>query len=152
MYVREIGKVADIKDKTAIIKIQRKSSCGSCTACGMKKDQNEILIPVANDLGARLGDWVELELKSISILKASTIAYVIPLIALIIGVVVGYALAEQLSQDTELYGAIGGIILTILSFVAIRVVDPLLNKKGDYTPKMISIINLSSKGEMEDGK
>lgn len=152
MYVREIGKVADIKDKTAIIKIQRKSSCGSCTACGMKKDQNEILIPVANDLGAKLGDWVELELKSISILKASTIAYVIPLIALIIGVVGGYALAEQLSQDTELYGAIGGIIFTILSFVAIRVVDPLFNKKGDYTPKMISIINLSSKGEMEDGK
>lgn len=150
--MREIGKVADIKDNTAIIKIQRRSSCGSCTACGMKKDQNEILIPVANDLGARLGDWVELELKSISILKASTIAYVIPLIALIIGVVVGYALAEQLSQDTELYGAIGGIILTILSFVAIRVVDPLLNKKGDYTLKMISIINLSSKGEMEDGK
>jgi sigma-E factor negative regulatory protein RseC len=152
MYVREIGKVADIKDNTAIIKIQRRSSCGSCTACGMRKDQNEILLPVSNDLGAKLGDWVELELQSISILKASTIVYVIPLIALILGVIGGYAIAEQLSRDTELYGAIGGILLTILSFVGIRVMDPLFNTKGDYSPRMVSIINLSSKGEIEDGK
>ena len=150
--MKEIGKVTDIKDKIATIKIKRSSSCGSCTACGMRKDQNEMSLTVSNDLGANLGDWVELELQSISVVKASAIVYMIPLIALILGVAGGYTLAGQLYGDAELYGALGGILLTVLSFIGIRAMDPIFNKKGDYSPKMISIINLSSKGEIEDGK
>lgn len=150
--MKELGKVTDIKDRVATVKIQRSSSCGSCTACGMAKNQDEMLLTVSNELGAKLGDWVELDLESVSILKASAIVYLIPLISLILGVAGGYALAGQFSGDAELYGAVGGILLTILSFIGIRAMDPVLNKKGEYSPKMVSIINSSSKGENTDGK
>lgn len=149
--MKEIGKITDIKDKVATVMIQRSSSCGSCNACGMGKNQDEMLLTVSNDLGANPGDWVELDLQSVSVLKASAIVYLIPLLALILGVAGGYALSKQFAGDSELYGALGGILLTILSFIGIRAMDPIFNKKGEYSPKMVSIINLSSKGENKDG-
>ncbi|NLI60532.1 MAG: SoxR reducing system RseC family protein [Clostridiales bacterium] len=150
--MREFGEITGIKDRIATVKIRRKSSCGSCTACGMKENQNEVMLEVSNDLDANLGDWVELELKSMSVLKASAIVYLIPLIGLILGVAGGYAIANQLSLDAELCGAVGGILVTVLSFIGIRAMDPILNKKGNYSPKMVTIINLSLKGENTDGK
>lgn len=150
--MREVGEVIDIKDRIATIKIKRTSSCGSCTACGMAKNQDEILLKVSNQLDANPGDLVELDLESMSVLKASAIVYIIPLLFLILGVAMGYWLAGRVSGNPELYGAIGGILLTILSFIGIKAVDPILNKKGEYIPKMVSIINSSMKGESSDGK
>jgi len=36
--------------------------------------------------------------------------------------------------------------------LGIRAMDPILRKNGDYSPKMISIVNLHSKGEIMDGE
>lgn len=107
---------------------------------------------MSNDLGAGLGDWVELDLEAVSLLKASAIVYLIPLIGLIIGVGLGYLLASKFSGNAELYGALGGILLTVLSFLGIKALDPVFSKKGEYSPKMISIINSYSKGENVDGQ
>lgn len=150
--MKEIGKVTQIDEGDATIIIQRSSSCASCNACSMGKNQNEMILKVSNELGATPGDWVELDLESISILKASAIAYIIPLIALLLGVAGGYGLAGKFSLNPEFLGALGGILLTALSFLGIKLMEPILNKKGDYSPKMISIINTSWKGEDRDGK
>ena len=64
-----------------------------------------------------------------SVLKALAIVYLIPLIGLILGVAGGYAIANQLSLDAELCGAVGGILVTVLSFIGIRAMDPILNKR-----------------------
>ncbi len=150
--MKEVGKITEINDKVATIRIQRKASCGSCTACGMGKNQDEMFLKVPNVLNAGLGDWVELDLEAVPIVKASIIMYLLPLVALILGVWLGYVLADKFSGNAELYGAVCGILLTILCFIGIKGLDPIFNKKGDYSPKMVSIINLYSKGENADGK
>lgn len=150
--MKEMGQIVHVESEVATVRIQRRASCGSCTACGMAKGQNEMYLKVANDLDAKLGDWVELDLKSVSFLKATTIIYLIPLISLIIGVIIGYFIAGFFSANAELYGAVGGISFTILSFLGIRVMDPRFSKSGEYSPKMVSIINFYPEGEIEDGK
>lgn len=152
MQMIEMGQIVSVEGSMATVKIRRGISCDSCTACGMAKDQSEISFRIANDLNAQIGDWVELELESKSLIKASLIVYLLPLIALILGVVGGYAIAGQFSGNPDLYGAIGGILFTALSFLGIRAMDPILRKNGDYSPKMISIVNLHSKGEIMDGE
>lgn len=152
VQMKEIGEITDVDRGVATVRIQRNPSCGSCTACGMGKNQKEMFLKVSNDLGAGLGDWVELDLEAVSLLKASAIVYLIPLIGLIIGVGLGYLLASKFSGNAELYGALGGILLTVLSFLGIKALDPVFSKKGEYSPKMISIINSYSKGENVDGQ
>ena len=152
MSMIEMGQIVNVEDSIATVKIRRGASCGSCTACGMAKDQSEISFRIVNDLNAQTGDWVELELESKSLIKATLIVYLLPLVALILGVVGGYALAGRLSGNPDLYGAIGGILFTVLSFLGIRALDPIIRRNGDYSPKMISIINLHSKGEIMDGE
>ena len=53
--MREFGEITGIKDRIATVKIRRKSSCGSCTACGMKENQNEVMLEVSNDQTLILG-------------------------------------------------------------------------------------------------
>ncbi|HZJ82232.1 MAG TPA: SoxR reducing system RseC family protein [Clostridia bacterium] len=139
--MKEIGEITQVKDTQATVKIKRNSSCGSCNACSMGQNEDEMFITVSNDLGANPGDWVELDLESLSVLKASAIVYLIPLFALILGVAAGYALARYVSGNAELYGALGGLLLMVISFFIIRAMEPALNEKGEYTPKMVSIVD-----------
>ena len=88
---------------------------------------------------ARLGDWVELELKSISILKASTIRYACTPIALIIGVVVGYALADNYPKILNYTEQLRYNTYNTRKYKGSR---PLLNKKGDYTQDDINYVCL----------
>lgn len=138
--MKEVGQVTQIQDTIATVRTQRNSSCGSCNACSMGQNQDEMFIKVLNELDAKPGDWVELDLESISILKISSIVYMIPLVALILGLIGGYTLAEYFSGNPELYGALGGLLATVLAFLGIRIAEPRFNKKKEYTPRMISIV------------
>lgn len=145
--MKEIGEITAIEGEFAVIKIQRSSYCNSCGACKLADQGDEMILTVPNSLAGQPGDLVELGLKSTSILKASVIIYLIPLISLIVGVVCGYAIAGKLGGNPELYGALTGVSFTILTFVGINILDPVFRKKGNYSPQIISIINKSAEGE-----
>lgn len=89
--MQELGQVVDIRDGKAHVKFTRSSACGRCQACGMLASQNEIVIEVPNELGASVGDMVAVSIRSKKALGASALAYVFPLIMLIVGVAVGLA-------------------------------------------------------------
>ena len=55
--------------------------------------------------------------------------------------VIGYLTGDILGIERQLWGAVTGILFTGLSFVLIRVIEPLLKKSNQFTPKMVSIIN-----------
>ncbi|NLJ40334.1 MAG: SoxR reducing system RseC family protein [Clostridiales bacterium] len=150
--MKEFGQVTDIDNRVATVKIRRNANCGSCTACGMGKDQNEKTFTINNDLGATPGDWVELDLDSGSLLKASAIVYLVPLLSLILGVVAGYILARHYFANAELFGALGGILLTALSFTIIRALDPVFSKNGEFSPKMITIVSQPTIGQTLKGE
>lgn len=139
--MKEIGEIIELEGNQAIVRIQRSSACGKCGACKFGASRDGMLLSTYNHLNGKPGDFVEIELESSSIVKASIIVYLIPLLGLIIGVVVGYFLAGFFNLDSGLLGAIGGILFTALTFLGIKAIDPLLKEKDTYSPKMVSIIN-----------
>jgi len=145
--MKERGQIVDVKNGLAVVKIQRSSYCNSCGACNMGAHQDEMVLTVPNRLEGKPGDLVELDLESASILKASAIVYLIPLAALLIGVAAGYAIAQRLAANAELFGAIGGILLTVLAFVGIRMMEPVFSRQRKYSPQIVSIIQRFSKGD-----
>lgn len=58
--------------------------CGKCATTN-SAESKEILVEVDNTIGAKVGDHVEVSMDNMNVLKAAVMAYIIPLIALLVG-------------------------------------------------------------------
>lgn len=134
----EKGEVIGTEGKLARVRFIRSTACGNCVACGMSKDAKEVIIAVNNSTNAKIGDWVEIEFNTQKALASSAIAYIFPLAMLVIGVAAGYFLVNGgvIQADKEIVAAGLGIGLTILAFLIIRILDPVLRKKMKHTNKI----------------
>ncbi len=132
----EIGKVVEIKNDKAIIELAPKSLCSKCGLCSSKN--GDFLITAQNELGAKAGDAVRVELKGISGLKAASIVYLIPIIFIFAGYFFGlfiYSLTDILAISI-----IFGTIIFLLAFLIIYLYDKRLSKGGKILFKVVEII------------
>lgn len=140
----ESGTVTQVIGKNAKVLIERREACGSCNACGMMSgNQKNVVIEVKNTLNAQPGDVVEVNFSGRTSLQATAIAYIIPLVMLLIGVFLGYIISEKiLHTAAEPTAAITGLIFAVLSFGIVKLFDPMIRKKVRF--EMHSILR---KGE-----
>jgi len=86
----ETGRVVKVKDGKAMIEIARSSACEKChTDCGIKSGQRTMLVEVNDPIGVHEDQYVQLSMQSASALRASFIVYMIPLLALVVGALLG---------------------------------------------------------------
>ena len=76
-----------------------------------------------------------------SFLQSSFLLYIVPLIALVIGALIGKAVGEKLDLglDPNLLSAIFGVFFMSGSFVILRVGSNVLSKET-YMPKIVAIL------------
>ena len=136
--IREKGEVIGKEGKLAFVKFVRSSACGNCTACGMAKDEKDIIIDVLDTRDVKVGEFVDIEIETKKAMISSAIAYIFPLIMLIIGIVLGYTLAAKgiIKADKEIIGAVFGIGLTFVSYLIIRNLEPVFRKRLKTAYKM----------------
>lgn len=147
----EMGVVLELKGTQAKIGIQRSDACDKCGACRFADRNQQMVLTVDNAIDAKIGDEVQIELGNGGLLSATFIIYVIPLIALLLGVALGYWLAGIFgAQSGDIYGAIGGIGLAALSFGIIRLLEPHIKKSKRYIPTIKRVI-YKDKDEKGDG-
>ena len=117
------GLVTRIEGTRAYVKVRRSGGCGRCHevgGCGgVSKDESrnqEFL--VVNSFGANVGQHVRLEIPDGATVMAALLAYGLPLLAIILGSVVG-----SLVWQTDLAAAIGaaiGLTLAVLGVYSLR--------------------------------
>ena len=79
----------------AEVEVLRGTACGdSCESCGVCHYASKIRVEARNDIGAQVGDRVEIEATTSRILGAAVLVYVVPFVLFFIG----YALAAALSM------------------------------------------------------
>lgn len=127
-----VGTVHEIKGDKAAVVFKRSKACGDCHACASFGDGNSV-IELENTLGAKVGDRVRIELHSGAVFKASLILYGIPLIALLLGVLLG-------SRISDLAGALIGIGAAVAALIAIRLFEPRIRRKHSFDPRMLEIL------------
>lgn len=138
------GYVVEIVDSiTAKIKMQQYSACASCGKCASSTDKKDIVVEVDNTLGAKIGDYVEVNMDSIDVIKAASIVYAIPLIALLGGTIVSYGILSyiDISFNKEVISGLLGIGLTILSYLAIKNKNSKFRESRKYIPIITKVIN-----------
>jgi sigma-E factor negative regulatory protein RseC len=143
--IEEIGTVVELKSKLlAVVMCTKSSLCENCATngnCALGDDDNTRLIEVHNLLGAEVGEQVRIATTTKSFLQSSFLLYIVPLIALVIGAIVGLLVGEKIPTglDPNLLSAIFGVFFMSGSFVILRVGSSALNKES-YMPKIIEIL------------
>lgn len=116
--IEETGLVVSVRGDLAEVEGQARSGCGSCAVegtCGTSLlaryfGPKRLLLRAHNPIGARPGERVVIGLPESALLEASVLAYLVPLLAMIGGVVVGVFVAERLVPAyTQILSALTGL-------------------------------------------
>lgn len=114
----KLGRVISVQGELAEVEGQLHSSCGGCAVkgtCGTSLltryfGPKRLLLQAHNPIGARPGEHVIIGLSEGSLLEASVLAYLIPLLAMVGGAVAGVFVAENLAPAyVQIMSAVTGL-------------------------------------------
>lgn len=127
---------------TAWVKTIRSSACESCSsrlACHAEGGGKEMEVEAINTADARVGDRIVLNIKTASLLKATFLLYVFPILAMIAGAALGQAVAVIQGTDPSGLSALFGFLFFGLAFMVIRITGRRLSKNASYQPEITKI-------------
>jgi sigma-E factor negative regulatory protein RseC len=104
----------------AEVEVMRGTACGDCGSCEVCKYTSKIRVEAVNNVGAEIGDNVEIETKSSSIIGAAFLVYIVPFILFF----VGYAIAAKLHM------AEGASIIMSFAFFAVGMLIAVIVGRG----------------------
>lgn len=140
--MEQIGIVRRISENNAEVEVRRISgcggSCGSCGGCEVKS----VTVLLKNNIGAREGDVVEIKAAPKKLLKYTLIAYIVPLMMLILGIALGvnYFRSRGL-HNYEMYGLGVGMVFLAVSYLIIKAFDKSIGKKDEVAMEMIKVLS-----------
>jgi sigma-E factor negative regulatory protein RseC len=138
--IEETAIVVSASQGHAWVKTEKNSSCGSCSSGSSCSSKNNIFSlfgketnstqKVANPLYAKPGDKVVIGLQSGDLLKTSLLAYLLPLLTLILFAIVGKSLFAWLGYSIESGAMLFGVAGLIAGFsLADKLVKHVANKR-----------------------
>ena len=145
----EEGVVFRIDSSTAWVKTQKTKACEGCSsrgACSVMGGGEDMEVQAINAAGGKVGDRVVLSFDTSSLLKASFLLYVFPIICMLVGAFAGMQLAPAVNLDTSLGSAICAFSFFGLSFLFVRSTGNRMAQKDEYRPKIIRIIKQQQSG------
>lgn len=128
-----------IEGNLAKVKASRHNDCVDCGAC---LGNSAMVLEAQNDIGARPGQHILFEIQEIHMLKAAFIVYILPLIAVFIGVLLGGNVAESFGNEPLWFQIAGGLITFILSIVYIKYFDSYARHDVKMQPVIVRILSL----------
>ena len=140
----EHGIVIRTDSQGAWVKTIKSGACEGCTArgsCHSLGDSGEVEVEAINEAGAKVGDRIVLSLETASLLKATFLLYVFPILLLIIGAVIGQATAPYFNVNPSGFSATIGFSFFFAAVLVIKVKANKLAKKNEYRPKITKVLS-----------
>jgi sigma-E factor negative regulatory protein RseC len=100
-------------------------------------------VKAINIAGAREGDRIVLSFETKSLLKATFLIYVFPIIFLILGAAIGQILASHLAVDPSALSVLLGFAFFFTALLIIKVRAKEMASKNAYQPKVTKILENS---------
>ena len=139
----EEGTITKVVEDKAWVRVRRSAMCDACncrSACSTIGTSEIMEAEAFNTANAKEGDRVLVKTPSKSLWKISFILYMIPVIFLISGSIIGMKLAKNYSIKPELGALLFGVVGCILSFLLIKLLAKQVRKNKEYTPEVIKIL------------
>ncbi len=142
--MRQTGTVKSVSQRYAVVEVQRMSACSGChkadpgmgtagmTAChdcSMFPQDSVLTVTAQNAVGAFVGDRVELETATQTVLGYAAAVFLLPLLLAVLGGVLG-----RFIYDAVWTPYVGASVGFILAFVMIRLIlERTAKQKMTYT-------------------
>lgn len=133
--MRETGVVTEIKGKTAIVKVDKKSECDKCGMCLFPKGADGITFNANNEVNAKIGDTVVIEREKDGKLLGAILVFLIPLILIGLASVLAYTIIKK-----EIFVLILSVVFIAVWYMVLAIIDKNLNKRIGYSTKIVSIV------------
>ncbi len=108
---------------------------------------------VENKLGANKGQRVLVEIESPKISSSAFYVYIIPLVVMVIGVLVGLQLGRSLGYEdfAEIISVVTGLLFLVLSYILLSILDR--RRKQEVKPESrVQMKEVVEEGKGNDGK
>ena len=148
--LEEEGVVLAVHGDIAEVVTQKKSACGSCAAkSGCGTSLVESLFPsrtrsfrARNEVRARKGDQVVIGLDESALQTASLLIYLVPLLGLIGGAILGTWLGSSPDGGTaELFSILGGAGGFFVFLAAVRRYSDMLSSKPVFQARVLRVLS-----------
>ncbi len=145
----EEGIVTKVYSSTAWVKCSKSAACESCSAKGFcdtgggGESDDDVEVEAINVAGAKVDDRVTISFETSSLLKVSFLVYMVPVLFLILGVIIGDKIAPIFNYDQSIFSVLVGFLFLVAAFFFVKAKGKELSKKDAYQPKIIRILNRS---------
>ena len=138
------GVVTKVDSSTAWVKCTKSAACESCKAKGfcdtMGGSDDDVEVEAINAAKAKVDDRVTISFETSSLLKVSFLVYMVPVLLLILGVVIGDKIAPIFNYDRSIFSMLVGLLFLLAAFFFVKTKGKELSKKDAYKPKIIRIL------------
>ena len=129
--------------QTAWVKTSQSSACKSCSArhsCNPETKGKQREVEAINLVGAEVGDRIQISIETGSLLKATFLLYIFPVICMLIGGLAGNRLNAYLGLDPSPAAALLAGISFVGAMLVVRLRAGRMALKMEYRPKITRII------------
>jgi sigma-E factor negative regulatory protein RseC len=137
-----VTKISGKGSQTAWVRTSQSSACKSCSSrhsCNPEKGQ-EREVEAINLVGAEVGDRIQISIETGSLLKATFLLYIFPVICMLCGGLAGNRLSAQMGLDPSPAAALVAAISFLGAMALVRLGAGRMALKTEYRPKITRII------------
>jgi len=140
MDENETGLVKKIVNNRVLVECEAVNMCNNCLEngrCSISGDGKKKELWIDNVDGVAVDDRIMFKIRDGGIIYASVLLYVIPMIFLFLGMIIGYKLHSFFNIEGELSSIIFGFAGLIISFVFIKIYSIFILGKKRFMPIFI---------------
>lgn len=127
------GKVIELKGELALVEFSPSAACSECGACHKAKS-GKMATEAYNEVGAKMGEGVEVEVSRAVVTLFPFIAYMVPVLFFFLGIIIGNILSEIL-------GIILGFVLLIAGIVVARSLSQYIGRQKRFICRIVRVIS-----------
>jgi sigma-E factor negative regulatory protein RseC len=145
-----LGTVIAVHGDHAQIETSRRGICDgcsdqeSCAVDGVAAQGSSDRISARNPIQASIGDRVEFDLPGHTELKVSLLVWVVPLVGLTAGAIVGASVHHLIPLDRDTATLIGLVVGTALAFGVVKIFDRKARGDTNLVPEILKILPTDS--------
>ena len=141
----EEGTITKVAENKAWVLVRRSSACDGCKSggvCNSLAGSGNMEAETINTAGGKVGDRVRITLSSKSIWKISFMFYMIPVIFLAVGAIVGMEIGKRNFPgfDPEMMSLTMALLACAVGFLVVWVYSRFAATKREYIPEIIRIL------------